>query len=209
MGSLQRRQREKEEIRRRILDASMHLFTQQGYESVTIRNIADAIEYTPGAIYSYFKDKDEILYALHLEAFEKFYDAKKVVLSIVNPAERLFALGDAYMKFATENQEYYDLMFITNATGKKIQEMDSWHVGYRSFDLLRYCVKDCMDKGYLAKGDVDAVSLAIWSMVHGTASLLIRKRLLMFPEEQLPHLIHGGHRFVVESMMLKPVKKSR
>jgi AcrR family transcriptional regulator len=206
MGSVQRRQREKEEIRRQILDASMRLFTQQGYESVTIRNIADAIEYTPGAIYSYFKDKDEIFYALHLEAFEKFYDSKKTVLSIVNPAKRLEALGDAYIKFAMENQEYYDLMFITNATGKKIQEMDSWHVGFRSFDLLRYCVKDCMDKDVLPKGDVDAVSLAIWSMVHGTASLAIRHRLPMFPEDQLMQMIRNGQHYVLESMMLKKQK---
>ncbi|MFN4254387.1 MAG: PfkB family carbohydrate kinase, partial [Saprospiraceae bacterium] len=68
MGVIQRKEREKEEMRRRILDAAIHLFRERGYQATSLRNIAEAIEYSPATIYLYFKDKNAILFALQAEA---------------------------------------------------------------------------------------------------------------------------------------------
>ncbi|MDP6042348.1 MAG: helix-turn-helix domain-containing protein, partial [Candidatus Latescibacteria bacterium] len=64
MGSKERREREREEMRENILNATMELFVEHGIEKTTIRRIADKIEYTPGNIYAYFKNKNEIIYAI-------------------------------------------------------------------------------------------------------------------------------------------------
>jgi AcrR family transcriptional regulator len=71
MGIVERRQREKQQMRRQILDTAMDLFIENGYEEVSIRRIADHIEYSPATIYLYFQDKDDILFVLHEEGFEK------------------------------------------------------------------------------------------------------------------------------------------
>ena len=69
MGVMERKAREREELKQQILDAARELFVRDGYESVSMRKIADKIEYSPAAIYTYFKDKDEILDCLCEETF--------------------------------------------------------------------------------------------------------------------------------------------
>ncbi len=69
LGSSERRAREKENLRRAILDAARELFVAEGYDAVTMRKIADRIEYSPTTIYLHFKDKDEILLCLSEEGF--------------------------------------------------------------------------------------------------------------------------------------------
>ena len=61
MGVKERRQRERTEIRERILDAALEVFATEGVEGVTMRALADAIEYTPPVIYAHFRDKDAII----------------------------------------------------------------------------------------------------------------------------------------------------
>ena len=59
MGILERKEKQREEIRKMILEASMQLFVKEGFENVSIRKIADLIEYSPTTLYIYFKDKNE------------------------------------------------------------------------------------------------------------------------------------------------------
>ena len=72
MGISDRKEREKEEMRRRILESAKKLFLELGYEKTSVRAIAEDIEYSPATIYLYFKDKNELLFALHQEAFIEF-----------------------------------------------------------------------------------------------------------------------------------------
>ena len=69
MGTKERQEREREAVRRKILDAATELFVAEGYHNVSIRKIADRIEYSPAALYSYFPGKDDIFFALAEEGF--------------------------------------------------------------------------------------------------------------------------------------------
>src|SRR2546422_1401284 len=71
MGVQERRARQKEGVREEILDAARTLFVKEGYEHVSIRKIAEKIEYAPGTIYLYFHDKAEILDRICEETFSK------------------------------------------------------------------------------------------------------------------------------------------
>ena len=64
MGIVERREREREEIRKKILDAARELFAEKGYDSVTMRAVAEAIEHSPTTIYHHFEDKDDLVKAL-------------------------------------------------------------------------------------------------------------------------------------------------
>ena len=177
MSISDRKDREKSEMRRLILKASMELFVKEGYSGVSIRKIAEKIEYSPGSIYTYFKDKDSIFYALHIEGFELLYRQQVTSQSINDPRERLIAHGRAYIEFALKNQEYYDIMFIMRESIDIVckDETLDWTHGQRSYELLRRNVTECQDAGMFKQQNVDSVAFLLWSIVHGIASIVIRR----------------------------------
>ena len=167
-----------------ILDASMKLFVEEGFAHVSIRRIADLIEYSPTTVYLYFKDKDEIFFSLHEIGFQKMQELNRNLESIQNPLIRLHKMGENYLNFGMENPEYYNLMFIEREPMKKLTQMGcDWENGDAAINLLKDTVQECMEKGYLAKGDPHLVSLSVWSIVHGLVSLAIRERM----EKFVPH----------------------
>lgn len=212
MGSIERKERERQEMRQLILETAMKLFVAEGYENVTIRKIADKIEYSPGTIYFYFKDKDDVLLALCSIAFSEFFKALKPMRDVRDPIERLRAGSRMYIRFALENQEFYDLMFIIRAPmrrQKELQESANEHrvedsIFYGSFELLRDTIRDCVAEGYFpAATDIDAATIAYWSFVHGLASLRIRQRLPMIPEEHIEHVANSAIDFMVSELSIR------
>lgn len=191
MGINERKERDKKEMEELILDAAMKLFLEEGYKNLTIRKIASEIEYSPATIYLYFKDKDEIFFTLQKRAFAKFYEVQMSVQSIPDARERLTAHGWAYIRFALENKEYYDLMFIMSDPVLKMKKIEDWDTGIHSYDLLRKNVRECVEAGVMKSNDVESASFALWSFVHGIASLII-KRGFMIPEEYTNALVGGA-----------------
>jgi AcrR family transcriptional regulator len=201
MGIRERKERGKRDVRKRILETAMKLFLEEGFEKVTIRRIAEAIEYSPAAIYLHFKDKDEILYALHSEGFDALYEQQMAILSIKDPLKRLRRHGEIYLTFALDKPEYYDLMFIMKNPAKKIKEQKAWDVGLRSYEFLRNNVQDCIEAGVLPMADVDVATFSLWAHVHGIASLIIRGRCIMFPEDHLKAIAKGAIDFMMRKLL--------
>lgn len=190
MGISERKEKQKTEIRKMILDASMKLFVEQGFENVSIRKIADLIEYSPTTVYLYFKDKDEILFNLHELGFQKMAVYNEGLWDIKNPLLRLHKMGENYIKFGLTHPEFYDIMFIQRSPMITIEKSADceWKSGDVTLGRLKDTIREAMDKGLIVKGDVDAVSMTIWSMVHGLVSLAIRDRFnkLVPPEAVVP-----------------------
>ena len=193
MSITDRKERQKLELRKMILDASMKLFIEQGYDNVTIRKIADIIEYSPTTVYLYFKDKDEIFYHLHEQGFTILADINKNLAGIDNPLTRLHKMGDNYLQFGLENPEYYDIMFIQRAPMKALMQMKDceWTLGEGALNALRLTMAEAMEKGYVHKGNVEAASMMVWGMVHGMVSLAIRERFdKLVPKEEIPAMMN-------------------
>lgn len=180
MGIKERKHRQKTEMRQAILDAAMSLFIEEGYDAVTIRKISEKIEYSPSTIYIYFKDKDSIFFELHTIGFAELLKHQMEVQNITDPRERLIAHGRAYVQFAIEHPQYYDLMFIVRSPGNKIMDFKNWECGDRSYELLKKNVVECREAGYMQGQDADAISFALWSMMHGMVALYIRNRLILY-----------------------------
>ena len=79
MGVKERQGREREAVARAILDAARDLFVAEGYPNISIRKIAERIEYSPAAIYSYFPSKDDIFFALAEEGFRLLFTGSLIV----------------------------------------------------------------------------------------------------------------------------------
>ena len=107
-------EREKEAVRTAILQAARELFVSEGYRNVSMRKIAERIEYSPAAIYSYFPAKDDIFFALAEEGFRLLAAAGDRVLEDARrPARRRCAeLFWAYYRFSREQPQYFELMFL-------------------------------------------------------------------------------------------------
>lgn len=178
MGTADRKAREKEELRTLILSAAMRLFSEKGIEQTTIRNIADAIDYSVGTVYVYFKDKDAILHALHQQGFSQLGGSMRVLFSVAEPMERLKAMGHIYIGFALQHRDMYDLMFNMKAPMEflKKQASDEWDEGKATFDVLRQTIIDCLHAGYFSGHQPEPLAYAIWSAVHGMCSLHISHR---------------------------------
>jgi AcrR family transcriptional regulator len=185
VGVIERKEREKEEMRRKILDAARHLFVEVGYEKTSVRGIAEIIEYSPATIYLYYKDKNELLFALHEEAFMKMIAELGQVVSIKDPLERLIDMGRHYIKYALENPEMYDLMFIMAAPMETLDfSHEIWEDGQKSFCMLKMVVEECMKEGYFPEQDLETMSLTIWAYMHGLVTIYLKNRLKMFEDNR-------------------------
>jgi AcrR family transcriptional regulator len=194
-------------MRSLILETAMNLFLEEGYDKITIRRIAKKIEYSPATIYLYFKDKDEILFQLHEEGFNELFRRQQAIAGTADPLERLRKHARIYLQFAVENPEYYDLMFIMRAPVKCIKDEKAWTIGMRSYDVLKKDVQDCMHAGLMRKSDPETTTFSLWASMHGIASLIIRDRCIVFPEQALPSMIRASEKFLMDCVTAGKKKK--
>ena len=193
MGVKERKARQKKYLRQEILDAASELFVQEGYEQVSMRRIADRIEYSPTTIYLYFKDKSELLEQVCHEAFSKLsLLLKRILEQSGDPVEHLKKGLIAYVHFGVENPHQYRAAFMMpkpeDCDKLKYNKPDS--PGMQAFDFLRRSVQSCKAAGKLRVGDVELASQVLWCGVHGVTSLLITHEA--FPwvsQEQVVHSI--------------------
>ena len=178
MGIVARKEQQKKEIRQLILDHSMKLFVEEGFSHVSMRKIAERIQYSPTTLYLYFKDKNEILFHCCESGFKMLLTANISLSLISNPIDRLHQMGKNYLQFGLEYPEFYDLMFIQEAPMDRLIQMgEGWSSGDQSINALKIIIQDGMDQGLILPAKVETVAMAVWSMVHGLVSLAIRKRL--------------------------------
>ncbi len=199
MGISERKERDKQEMQKRILDAAMKMFLEEGYEKTSLRNIAEKIEYSPATIYLYFKDKDELLYEVQKQAFEQLNEeyAKKVIAT--NPLERLKEICYTYITFGLANQELYDLMFIIRAPMNCIDEEGMWENGSDAFGFLVQCLSECIEQKLIRYNDVMLAAMNVWAMGHGLVSLDVRCRfkVMQLEESDLENVINQSiHEFI-------------
>ena len=178
MSTADRKAREKEALKMLILKGAKKLFLERGIEQTTIRNIADEIDYSVGTVYVYFKDKNAILHDLHSIGFQELGGYFIELFAIKDPMERLRKMGFTYLKFAIENSEMYDLMFIVKAPMEFIESTEkvAWNEGVDTFNALKKTVEECMNAGHFEGHSLEALSFMIWSLVHGMCCLEIRQR---------------------------------
>jgi AcrR family transcriptional regulator len=188
MGIKERKRRDVKKMRQSILRAAMKLFAKGGYKNVSMRRIAKKIEYSPGTIYLYFENKDDIMLQLCYQGFESLLNLQHELDRIANPRTRLNAAGRYYIDFALENPELYELMFATEEVIKQ-PDPEEESVPLRSFRKLEQHVREWLDAGVLAGGNPEAVTISLWAALHGLASLLIKQQLRFLPEEKVGEIV--------------------
>lgn len=183
MGVQERRERERHELRRKIIDAARGIFADEGYDNVSMRRIADSIEYSPTAIYVHFRDKQDLFEQILRSDFDALAIEFRKLATIQDPIERIRASGLQYIRFAVEYPHHYKLMFMTPFTGdqKPLAEEDLKKRGNPDIDsyaFLYTAVEAALAAGRFRSElrDAQLVTQVLWAGVHGVASLEIAMR---------------------------------
>jgi AcrR family transcriptional regulator len=203
MTIAKRKQREKHEMRQLILDAARRIFLRKGFEQTGLRNIAEEIDYSPGTIYLYFKDKDELFHALHEEGFKIMLQKMLPLQHVSDPFERLKAMGRVYMEFAFENKDFYDLMFIMSAPmDHHEKDHEQWEMGHNTLNQLKGILRDCKEQGRFKNYDIEYLSFSIWSSMHGMCALYCRNRCKVYHDVNLEPeaLMKKGYEYYVSML---------
>jgi AcrR family transcriptional regulator len=192
MGVKERRARQKKYLRQEILDAASELFVRNGYENVSMRRIADKIEYSPTTIYIYFKDKAELLDQVCRETFTRLVQRlSKIMEQPGDPLERLKRGLLAYVEFGLENPHQYRTTFMMpipdDFDPQKFHEKDS--PGMQAFSFLIRGITECIQAGKIPAMNVELAGQVLWAGIHGITSLLITDP--MFPWVGREKVIHS------------------
>jgi len=189
---------EKGDMREKILAVSKQMFIDQGFDATSIRNIAKKLACSPGTIYLYFKNKDELLFAVHDEGFKLLHERMYTKMGIKDPILRLKALARAYIQFAWDYPEYYDLMFSRPAPMNVLEaghegsvdfEEALWTSAMSSFGCFQESIQYAIEQGALVEKEIEKVTFSLWASVHGMVSLCLCNRMKMFPEHNREELV--------------------
>lgn len=157
-----------DDIRSRIIGAARALYLERGPEGVTMRAVADRVGVTATALYRHFADKDALLREVAGEGARLLGTHLFRALEAVSPLERLRMTALAYLEFAAAQPQAYRALFEPGEAGES-SPVERQRSAVRRF--LRDGVREAMEAGDLAPGNVDETALTLWSLLHGLASL--------------------------------------
>ena len=193
MSIAERKLEEKQEMHKRILNGARKVFLEKGYEQASIRSIANEINYSPGSLYFYFKDKSEIFRELHKEGFQLLLNQFKVLDKVGDPFERLKAMGRIVIQFAQENKDYYNLMFLVDEPAKIAEDEGGFKIAQEAIDRLASVIKDCQKMGRFKDLDTEDLTFMIMSAMHGICALFCKDRTTSFVGKTNEELMHNGY----------------
>ena len=170
MGIAERKIRQKEEVRTSILSAAWKLVEREGWQALSIRKIADAIEYSVPVIYDHFQNKEAILSEFTRRGFSLLSaDLEKSKSLIIDPARQLEAMAYAYWEFAFRNKEYYQLMYgLGMPTCDAIRQMPELQ---QFSEIIREPIRTLIQTGNNKDADEFLKMQTFWSMLHGLISI--------------------------------------
>lgn len=176
MGITERRVRDPEETRERILEAAREMFAAQGVAAVTMRAIAKRIGYTPTAIYHHFRDKQELITEICHRDFGALAQRFTRIGRIEDPVERVRRLGLAYVDFAVEHPSHYTVMFMMR-THHDHDRDSRGNPEKDAYALLLHTVQEGIERERFRPEFTDAHELSqiLWAGIHGVVSLHIAK----------------------------------
>jgi AcrR family transcriptional regulator len=179
MGTKERQRRDRDRLHQAILTAARDLFVTEGYRNVSMRKIADRIEYSPAAIYSYFPSKDDIFFALAEEGFRLLAQhLLEAIQRVDDPLERLRRGLWAFYEFSKTNPEYFELMFIDRSVPSLTQDFQRFEFFQETTARAEADLRACIDAGLFSRALNPAAALhVLWVGMLGSATIGLSQRL--------------------------------
>jgi AcrR family transcriptional regulator len=189
MGIRERQVRERETVRRKILNAARTLFLNEGYANVSMRKIAEQIEYSPGAIYSYFTSKEDIFFALAEEGLQFVRTHCAADSHAQAPLERVRETFWRFYTFSKEQPEYFSLIFVDSAVPRISRDWERFNSMRELRAEVEHDLQQCIEQGlFPGVESPGAIFRILWTAAYGAAVFRLSHRLA--PGEDSDALAH-------------------
>ena len=188
MGAKERREREREQRKSHILDTARELLLEKGMNATSINQIAKRSELSVGAIYFYFKDKEELFASLQLEGLELLHEVIKQAVHKKGSAEKkIRAIAAAYLQFSEEHKNYFDIInyFLTSPTtifSPKLKNEIDKH-GDASIAMLTEAIREGIDEGQFKAVDPKRQAIILWGAFNGMIQLKKLQKTILAKNE--------------------------
>ncbi|MFA5321101.1 MAG: TetR/AcrR family transcriptional regulator [Smithella sp.] len=201
MGAKERREREREQRKSHILDTARALLFEKGLNATSINQIAKRSELSVGAIYFYFKDKEELFAALQVEGLELLHKiVRKAVDAESTPEEKIRSIALAYLRFSEKHKNYFDMInyFLTSPETifplKLKNEIDAH--GNASISTLTAAFREGIGNGYFKAVDPRRQAIILWSTFNGIIQLKKLKKTILVKDEYQSLYLEALDRFL-------------
>ncbi len=203
MGTSERRARERDELRQKILNAATELFLQNGFESVSMRKIAEKIDYAASTIYLYFEDKNAICSAIASDSLAVLIQGLEEREQRGLPALETARIGMRfYLEFGLAHPNQYRLVFATPTPAGNDAAVNAQSL--QALQYLSRCLARCRAEGLFIAGDDMADSLAVWGQMHGLTMILINDHgKYGFPWPSKDALIERGVDLILRGLLTR------
>jgi AcrR family transcriptional regulator len=191
-----RRSRQKALLRQEIIDAARDILAREGYEQLSMRKVAERIEYSPTAIYLHFEDKRDLVFQVCEETFSRLViDLESVESDVKDPIARLREVMRRYVAFGLRHPQHYIATFVAVPVEPLPEDVARYNSpdsnGMRALGIMRAGLVACIEAGKFRKADPEVTTRALWAALHGVTALLI----------QMPDFAWGDQKAVVESLI--------
>lgn len=201
MGAKERREREREQRKGHILDTARALLLEKGMNATSINQIAKRSELSVGAIYFYFKDKEELFAALQVEGLELLHKTiSEAVHKKASPEKKIRSIALAYLQFSEEHKNYFDIINYFLTSPETIfppdlkNKIDSH--GNASISTLTAAIGEGIDAGQLKAVDPRRQAIILWSAFNGMIQLKKLQKTILAKDEYQSLYMEALDRFL-------------
>jgi AcrR family transcriptional regulator len=193
MGTKERRERIKQEVREGILAGAREIASQEGWQAVTIRKVAERIEYSPPTIYEYFENKEAILLELLRQGFDRLHAAMQAAQATTDDPElRVISVMHAYWDFAFRCPELYQVMH--SLGGVTFNRVEAPAQAKAAFQVLLDVLENWKQANEAREADVGDCADILWGTAHGLIALTMAGRISegqAYSRALMDQAIHG------------------
>jgi AcrR family transcriptional regulator len=177
MAQSSSRERRQQKTRQSILDAARQIILENGPAELSMRSLAERIDYSPSGLYEYFNGKEDIIHAVCDEGHSRLAAQMRLVDESLPPEEYLVQIGLGYIDFAAANPELFQLMF-SHLPGnpEQAEEMLS---DSSSYSVLQRAIQRGIAAGVFKTHSgfgLQEIAFTAWAQVHGMSMLLLYVR---------------------------------
>ncbi len=176
MGIIEKRARHKEEFRREILNSARDMFINDGYDGFSMRKLAEKIDYSPTTIYLYFKNKDDLLFAICEEFFAHFFAELNRIRSVSQePIETLRQAFLYLIEFGLKNPNQYKVIFFTKSSvyGTHEEFVQRESMARNVYFAFKEMVRGCIEAGRFMEMDEDVITQSMAIASHGLVTMAL------------------------------------
>jgi AcrR family transcriptional regulator len=192
MSIKDRREREKKQLRENILGAAQKIINKEGFKALSMRKLAEQIEYSPGAIYLHFQNRNQIAQELALAGYGQLFEELMAASQPKGLADRVKNVGLAYVSFGLKHPETYRLIFMGDAEYMEAVFTNPTpdHPAGKCYQILTDIAEALKNQGhYTGKLTPNEIADTIWAALHGIVSLKLGCEGLRTPAEDLTRIM--------------------